>query len=117
MKMTNAQIFDSIPVLAAAKEEKGLLGYAVAVNLRRLTGEIAEYSRKRDELLQEYGTEAGPGQFSIPAEKAAAFFKALQPYNDIEIEVAVMQIAPEVFYSGNLTSAQMFALAWMVKEE
>ena len=61
MKMTNAQMFDSIPVLQQAKNETGMLGYAIAVNLRRLAGELVEYSRKRDELLAEYGTDAGGG--------------------------------------------------------
>ena len=117
MLLKNSQIYDSIPVLAQAKEEKGLLGYAVAVNLRRLTAEVAEYSRKRDELLAEYGTDAGGGKYNLTAEGAAAFYAALQPFAELETEVAAMQVAPEVFYGGNLTSGQMYALSWMVKEE
>lgn len=115
MKMTNAKIFDSIPVLAQAKEEKGLLGYAIAVNLRKMSGEIKEYTAKRDELLAQYGTDLGEGKFHI--EDARAFYEALQPFAELENEVPVMQVAPEVFYGGNLTSAQMYALSWMVKED
>lgn len=117
MILTNAQIYDSIPVLAQAKDEKGLLGYAVAVNLRRLTAEVVEYSHKRDELLAEYGTDAGGGKYNLTAEGAAAFYEALQPFAQIEADVAVLQVAPEVFYGGNLTSGQMYALSWMAKEE
>lgn len=117
MKMTNAQMFDSIPVLQQAKNETGMLGYAIAVNLRRLSTELVEYSRKRDELLEEYGTDAGGGKFNLTQEGAAAFYKALQPYSEIEADVAVMQVVPEVFYGGSLTSGQMYALSWMVKEE
>lgn len=118
MILTNAQMFDSIPVLQQASGETGLLGYAVAVNLRKLstTPELVEYSRKRDELLAEYGTDAGGGKFNLTAEGAAAFYEALEPFGKIEAEVAAMQVAPEVFYSGKLTSGQMYALAWMVKE-
>lgn len=115
MRMTNAKIFDSIPVLAQAKDEKGLLGYAIAVNLRKLTGEIKEYTAKRDELLGQYGTDLGDGKFQVA--DARAFFEALQPYAELEAEVPIMQVAPEVFYGGNLTSAQMYALGWMVKED
>lgn len=117
MVLTNAQIYDSIPVLAQASEEKGMLGYAVAVNLRKLRGEILEYSRKRDELLAEYGESAGDGKYNFTAEKAAAFRAALQPFSELQITVDVMQVSVETFCSGNLTSGQMYALSWMVKEE
>lgn len=117
MILTNEKMYESIPVLHQAGDEKGMLGYAVAVNLRKLINETMEYSKKRDELLTEYGTDAGSGKFNLTAEGAAAFYEALQPFAQIETEVAVMQVAPEVFYSGNLTSAQMYALEWMCKEE
>ena len=117
MKMTNAQMFDSIPVLQQAKNETGMLGYAIAVNLRRLAGELVEYSRKRDELLAEFGTDAGGGKFNLTQEGAAAFYEALRPYSEIEAEVAVLQVPAPVFYGGSLTSGQMYALSWMVKEE
>ena len=116
MILTNAQIYDSIPVLAQAKDEKGLLGYAIAVNLRKLSTETVEYSRKHDELLAEYGTDAGGNKYNLTAEGAAAFYKALEPFAQIETDVAVLQVEPAVFYGGNLTSGQMYALAWMVKE-
>lgn len=115
MKLTNAKIFDSIPVLAQAKDEKGLLGYAIAVNLRKLSGEIKEYTAKRDELLGQFGTDLGDGKFQVA--DAGAFFEALQPYATLEADVPVMRVAPDVFYGGNLTSAQMYALDWMVKED
>ena len=117
MILTNAQMYESIPVLAGAKDEKGLLGYAISVNLRKLTGETVEFSRKRDELLAEHGTPAGEGRYNLTPQAAAAFQAALQPYAELTAEVAAMQVAPEVFYGGNLTSGQMYALSWMVKEE
>lgn len=119
MKMTNAQIFDSIPVLQQAKNETGMLGYAIAVNLRRLASEVVEYSRKRDELLAQYGTPvaARPGSYDLTQEQAAAWQEDLRPYAMIETEVAVLQVTLETFCSGTLTAGQMYALDWMVKEE
>lgn len=116
MILTNRQMYDSIPALIQAKDEKGLLGYAIAVNLRKLTTETQEYSKKRDELLAEYGTDAGGGKYNLTAESLAAFDEALEPFAQIEAEVAVMQVEPAVFCGGGLTSAQMYALDWMVKE-
>ena len=118
MILTNAQMYESLPVLQQAREETGLLGYAVAVNLRKLASEpaLVEYSHKRDALLAEHGTDAGGGKFNLTAEGAAAFYAALEPFGQIETDVAVLQVAPEVFYGGKLTSGQMYTLAWMVKE-
>lgn len=118
MILTNMQMFDSIPVLAQAKDEKGMLGYAISVNLRRLSTETVEFSHKRDELLAQFGTPSAdtPGKYDLTREAAMEFYRALQPFALIETEVAAMQVPPEVFYSGNLTSEQMYALSWMVKE-
>ena len=117
MILSNEKMLESVVVLSQA-EEKGILGYAIAVNRKRLTTDIQfqEYSMKRDELLKEYGTDIGNGQFQLLPENAARFYEALQPYSDLTADVPVMQISPEVFCSGNLTSSQMFALDWMVKE-
>jgi hypothetical protein len=117
MLITNKQMFESVATLAEAKDEKGMLGYAIAVNLRKLTTEVREYSHKRDELLAEYGTAVEGNRYNLTAAAAQDFHKALAPYAELETDVAVMQVPPEVFYSGGLTSAQMYALAWMVKEE
>lgn len=119
MKLTNRQIYDSVVAMAQAKDETGLLGYAVAVNLRKLQQlpEFVEYSRKRDELLAAHGADIGGGKYNLTTQGAAAFYAALEPLEGIEADVAVLQVAPEVFYGGGLTSGQMYALNWMEKEE
>lgn len=116
MILTNKQMFDSLEVLANA-EEKGMLGYAIARNRQKLMGEIREYAQKRDELLKEYGTDVGNGQFQLQPDQAAMFFEALKPYDELGFDVPVMQVTAEVFFSGNLTSSMMFTLDWMVKED
>lgn len=119
MILTNAQMFDSIQALRQATEEKGLLGYAVAVNLRKLsaTPEQLEFNSKRDELLAQYGQDAGGGSYTFTPEALQAFRAALGPYAALQTDVAVMQVHPTVFCGGNLTSGQMLTLFWMVKEE
>lgn len=116
MLLTNAKILESIPVLAQAKEEKGMLGYAIMVNHRKLVAEVKEYADKREELLNKYGTKADGGRFEFTDESAAAFREALQPFAELEVEVAVRQVPEEVFYSGGLTAWQMDVLSWMIKE-
>lgn len=111
MILTNKQMLESVTVLSKV-EEKGMLGYAVMRNRQKLLVEVQDYSRKREELLKEHCEEVAPGQFK----PTAAFFEALQPYSELEVDVPVMRVSPEVFYGGNLTSSQMFVLDWMVEE-
>lgn len=113
MILSNETMFESLMILAAA-EERGMLGYAIMRNRRILSQEVQEYSRKRDELLEEYGQDVGGGKFELQPENAAKFFAALKPYKELTADVPVMQIPADVFYSGNLTSGQMYALEWMV---
>lgn len=115
MKLTNAQMYDSLLVLNQA-EEKGVLGFAIAMNRRKLTEELKEYAVKRDELLAKYGTDEGGGKFRLPSEVIPAFSAELRPYAEMTADVAVRKVSEEDFCSGSLTSSQMLALEWMVKE-
>jgi hypothetical protein len=117
MILTNAKIFDSVQVLSQAKNETGPLGYAIMVNLRKLSAEVNEYAEKRNELLAKHGTDQGNGKYNFTPEQGAAFAEALRPYAEMEADVAVRQVPEEVFCSGGLTSWQMDVLSWMVKEE
>lgn len=116
MKFTNAQMFDSLVVLNQV-EEKGVLGFAIAQNRRKIADELKEYGLKREELLKKYGTETSPGQYNLDAEAVQKFSAELRPFAEMTAEVAVRQITAEEFCSGELTSSQMYVLDWMVKEE
>lgn len=116
MILTNRQMFDSLTILSKV-EEKGMLGYAIARNRQKLLAELQEYSKMRDDLLKEHGSDVGNGNFELSPEAAAKFFGALKPYDELEVDVPIMQVTPEIFCSGNLTSSMMFTLDWMVKED
>lgn len=113
MKMSNEKMLESALILAGLNE-CGMLGYAIARNRRILSEEVQDYSRKRDELLREFGQDVGGGKYELQPENAAKFFDALKPYSELTADVDVMQISPEIFCGGNLTSGQMYVLDWMV---
>lgn len=115
MILNNKQMLESVTVLSQL-EEKGMLGYAIMRNRQKLSAEVLDYSRKRDELLKEYGTDIGNGQYQLQPENAARFFEALRPYSELTVDVPVMQVSVEDFCGGNLTSSQMLLLDWMVKD-
>ena len=116
MKLTNSVMFESIQTLMGTKET-GKLGYACARNLRRLLDACKEYMEVRDRLLKEYGEDQGGGQYTFAPENGKAFAEAIREYAVIEHEVDVYQVTEEVFCSGTLTTKDMFALSWMVKED
>ena len=116
MKLTNAQMFESLAILSQAEEE-GVLGFAIAQNRRRITDELKEYLAKRDELLAQYGVDAGAGKYTLTPEAAQRFTEALKPYAEMTADVAVRQVSVDDFCGGSLTSSQMYVLDWMVKED
>lgn len=116
MILSNAQMYDSLLVLNQA-EEKGVLGFAIALNRRKLSEEVKEYAAKRDELLREHGTDQGDGKFTLTPEAVVTFSAALRPFAEMTADIAARQVSEEDFCSGSLTSSQMAVLAWMVKEE
>ena len=115
MILTNAQMFDSLHVLSQL-EEKGVLGFAVAQNRRKLADELKEYAAKRDELLREHGKDEGEGKYSLAPDAVAAFVEALRPFDEMTADVSVRRVPVDVFCSGSLTSSQMYVLEWMVEE-
>ena len=114
--LTNAQMMDSLRVLAQV-EETGMLGFAIAQNRRKLSAEVEEYSAKYNELLAKYGTDKGAGQYTLRQEDLPAFEAELRPFAEMTAEVALTQVSLEDFTGGKLTSSQMFVLEWMVKED
>ena len=115
MKMSNEQMWEGIQALSCVKET-GKLGYACARNLRRLMDACKEYIEVRDRLMMEYGTPQGDGRFTFEQNKAQAFAEAIREYATIEHEVDVFQVDEDTFCSGTLTTKEMYALDWMVKE-
>jgi hypothetical protein len=116
MKLTNAQMLESLAILSTA-EEIGVLGFAIAQNRRKLAEEVKDYAAKRDELLAKHGTDMGEGRYQLSPDAIPAFTEELRPYAEMTVDVAVRQVSEADFCSGNLTSSQMLALFWMVREE
>ena len=115
MTLTNEEMFDPLSVLSQA-EETGMLGYAIAVNRRKISSEVTEYANKRDELLRKYGADQRNGQFTMSPNAAAEFFAEFKPYREMTADVSDMQGGAVVFCAGSLNSQHGYALGWMVKE-
>ena len=115
MKIKNVDAYNSFAVMQASKET-GILGFAIAKNMRKMANELVEYDNKRNELIQQYGVKTEGNQYQFTAENAKKFYDEMAQYDEVEIEFEPMQVSEEVFCGGTLTSDQMYALMWMVKE-
>lgn len=115
MKLKNADAYHSFLVMQQSKES-GMLGFAIAKNMRKLANELVEYDGKRNELIRKYGTPVEGEQYQFTAENSRRFFEEMKPFDELEIEFEPMTVTEEVFVGGNLTSDQMYSLMWMVKE-
>ncbi|MCD7722684.1 MAG: hypothetical protein LUH82_01855 [Clostridiales bacterium] len=110
MTLTNEQMVIYVEMLTALNE-RGKLGYAIARNLRRLRDAATEFIDARAKVFDEYGKDAGDGKKTLSIN---LYNEKLGDIKDIEHEVDVYQVDEKTFFSGNLTSAQMEALLWMV---
>lgn len=113
--MTNFEIEAAINLLGSL-EETGVLGYAIAKNLRTLKAETIEYQDTCLAWIKEHGDHKKDGTVTYsPAEMR----EALRDIGNLPLEVNVFQVSLDVFTSGNLNSRQMEALMDlnMVKEE
>ena len=88
----------------------------IAKNIRILRGEISEYISLRDKLIQEVGTRKDDAYVIDNPESIQKFMDLIKEYDTISFEFTPQQIDEETFCSGGLTSDQMYALDWMVKE-
>ena len=117
MKMTNEQMYESLAALISAKET-GTLGYAISKNRRKIEGELVEYIRIRQELLERYGeSDEESNTFHLKGENLKKYMEEMDTYNNMECEIDLMRVSLEVFTGGNLDSNQMYALEWMIEEK
>lgn len=116
MKCKNVDAYNAFFVMQQTKET-GMLGFAIAKNMRKLANELIEYDSKRNELIKKYGTQTEGDRYQFTAEDSKRFYEEMKPFDELEIEFEPMTVTEEVFVGGNLTSDQMYPLMWMVKED
>lgn len=118
MKFTNEGMVQAIDILSTLSET-GVLGYAIARNLRKLREEAKDYIAIRSAAVQKYGVQVDDGKaYEIKgSENVKNFREELGDLPNVEVDVDIFQIDVNTFTSGNITSDKMGALFWMVKEE
>ena len=116
MKLKNVDAYQSF-IIMQESSEIGMLGFAIAKNMRKLANELIEYDNKRNELIKKYGTQTDGDKYQFTIEDSKRFYEEMKPFDELEIEFEPMTVTEETFAGGSLTSDQMYPLMWMVKED
>ncbi len=103
-----------------AHETSGVVGYAIAKNMRMFDDALTEYTNIKNELIKKYGDQNDKGDWFIANGTLgyANFSREIKEYNDIEIDIDVMQITQQQLIDSGLMGDTMFVLdSFMVKAE
>lgn len=120
--MTNLEIYAYADALMNAfKEELTLpvkVNFYLQKNMTRMIEAGKEVEKARMEIIQKYGTPTEDGQnIEVSADMVKTVNKELEDLFALEQEIKVNEIALDAFDGIELTSAQVAAIAFMIKDE
>lgn len=116
MKITQALLLQNI--LSTMLNQKGIVGYKIARNLRMINEELIEYNKQREELFKKYGTQEGDTlKIDKDSENYLLFLKEIKPFDDLEVEFNFLKITQDELMNSELTAEQMLILSDYIVEE
>ena len=103
-------------------DDRGLLGFACARNMRKLADACLEYIKIRDSALKEFGegvidaNDRVVGYRIGPESEGWARFKdRMEPFDGLECDVEIMTVpASEVI--GKISGRESLTIDWMIEE-
>lgn len=121
-KMTNLEIYAYADALMSAFTEDIKLpvkvNFYLQKNMTRFVEAAKDIEKARMEIIERYGTRTEDGEnIEVPAEKAETVNKELEDLFALEQEMKVNEIALDAFDGINLSSAQVAAISFMIKDE
>lgn len=120
--MTNLEIYAYANALMDAFKEDIVLpvkvNFYLQKNMTRMVEAGKEIEKTRMDIIQKYGTPTEDGQnIEVPAEMVETVNKELEDLFALEQEIKVNEIALDAFDGIDLTSAQVAAITFMIKDE
>lgn len=120
--MTNLEIYAYANALMDAfKEEITLpvkVNFYLQKNMTRMIEAGKEIEKARMDIIQKYGTPTEDGQnIEVSADMVETVNKELEDLFALEQEIKVNEIALDAFDGIDLTSAQVAAISFMIKDE
>lgn len=120
--MTNLEIYAYANALMDAFKEDIVLpvkvNFYLQKNMTRMVEAGKEIEKTRMDIIQKYGIPTEDGQnIEVPAEMVETVNKELEDLFALEQEIKVNEIALDAFDGIDLTSAQVAAITFMIKDE
>ena len=120
--MTNLEIYAYANALRDAFKEDIMLpvrvNFYLQKNMTKLTEAAKEIEKARMEIIEKHGTPAEDGNgFQVSAEKVEIVNKELEDLFNLEQEIKVNEITLDAFNDIELTSSQVAAISFMIKDE
>lgn len=120
--MTNLEIYAYANALMDAFKEDITLpvkvNFYLQKNMTRMIEAGKEIEKTRMDIIQKYGTPTEDGQnIEVSADMVETVNKELEDLFALEQEIKVNEIALDAFDGIDLTSAQVAAIAFMIKDE
>lgn len=119
MKLSNGQMNIYLKSLnTISKKVKGKLAYCVARNIRKISNELTEFERLKNEYIFEHGYEEnGSYVIDVESQEYQDFLIFIKEYINIEHEIDIMLIELEEIYKSDLTGDEILQLDFMIKED
>lgn len=120
--MTNLEIYNYANALGTSFNEDLTLPVKVNFYLQKNMNTIMDAGREiektRMEIVQRYGTPTEDGNgVEIPNDKIEEVNKELEDLFSLEQEIKINEISLEGFANVELSSSQVAAIAFMIKDE
>jgi hypothetical protein len=97
----------------------GKVGYVVSYNMRKLSAEVPEYEKMRDEIIEKYGEkdENGVARIQIGTEAFDKFSEEMKQYDEMSFEINILKVNPEDLESSDLTAKEMISISFMIDDD
>lgn len=120
--MTNLEIYNYANALMSTFQEELTLpvkvNFYLQKNMTRIVDAGKEIEKARMDIIQKYGTPTEDGEnIEIPNEKIEDVNNELNDLFKLEQEITVNEISLDAFDNIELTSSQVAAITFMIKDE
>ena len=119
MKLKNIEMSNYLTALNnVADKVSGMLAYAVARNIRKLEGELAEYLKIKNETIVKYGTlgDDGISRIQIGSDECQKYLDEMKQYDEIEHEVEIFMVGSSVLNDSSLNARDIVSIDFMLEE-
>lgn len=119
MKLTNIEMSNKLLYLnKVADKTKGKIAYAIARNIRKISNEVCEFEKIRNDLIAKYGTtdENGISTIKVNTDAYDKFLEEIKEYMYIEHDVDIYKINQEEIFKSELTANEIIWLDFMINE-